>query len=123
MFDKYYPKQKSYTSKGGNVIKLVKVLKMKYDGEAIERFLRKYKDKEVIEKAITKTIVITDIDGLIEYLKSCNVDPKVFKQFIDVQRKVDNKVVDAYYKEQVLSKDEVKQAILDAKLSKHLKMG
>lgn len=46
--------------------------------------------KDVIDKSYT----ITDIDSLIIYLKSCGVDPKVFKSFINVTKTVDEKKLD-----------------------------
>ena len=46
--------------------------------------------KDVIDKSYT----ITDINRLIIYLKSCGVDPKVFKSFINVTKTVDEKKLD-----------------------------
>lgn len=47
--------------------------------------------KEVCEKIIDKTYTITDMQGLAKYLKSCGVDPKKFKSFIEVNKTVDVK--------------------------------
>lgn len=45
-------------------------------------------DKEVREQVIEKRYTVEDMPGLIKYLKSCGVDPKVFKSFIAVEKKV-----------------------------------
>lgn len=56
--------------------------------------LKKKLSKSVIDKIIDKTYTINDFDGLVKYLKSCNVDPKIFKRFIDVEEKVINEQMD-----------------------------
>lgn len=50
--------------------------------------------KNVFSEVMSKTYTITDFDGLVSYLKSCGVDPKEFKKFIDVEQKVDDKKID-----------------------------
>lgn len=50
--------------------------------------------KNVFSEIVDKTYTITDFDGLVSYLKSCGVDPKEFKKFIDVERKVNEKKID-----------------------------
>lgn len=51
-------------------------------------------DKEILDEVIIKQYSINDFDGLISYLKKCGVNPKKFKQFINVEKKVDNKKID-----------------------------
>ena len=60
------------------------------DIDALENNLSKEMSKDVIDKSYT----ITDINRLIIYLKSCGVDPKVFKSFINVTKTVDEKKLD-----------------------------
>ena len=50
------------------------------DANKLECALR----KSIASKVIEKRYEIIDIEGLVEYLKTCNVDPQIFKSFIDV---------------------------------------
>lgn len=52
--------------------------------------LRQRIPKEIYKKFIVKTYTINDMQGLVKYLKSCGVDAKKFKKFIDVKEEVDN---------------------------------
>lgn len=76
----------------GNELVVNKVQKTSviFDIDALENNLSKEMCKDVIDKSYT----ITDIDRLIVYLKSCGVDPKVFKSFINVIKTVDEKKID-----------------------------
>ena len=56
--------------------------------------LKKRLDKELVNEIVDKEYTINNMDGLINYLKSCGVNPKKFKQFIDVKEQVNNKKVD-----------------------------
>lgn len=59
--------------------------KVTFDPDKTEKALGKAYSKEVINK----TCSIADLDGLITYLKSCGVDPKIFKSFLSVKKEVD----------------------------------
>lgn len=50
-------------------------------------------DKEICNEIIQKVYTINNIQGLIKYLKSCGVDAKKFKKFINVEKKVDGKKI------------------------------
>lgn len=54
-------------------------------------------DKSLLKQFVLKEYVVNDFDGLIEYLKSCGVNPKKFKKFLKVNKKVDNKALDQLY--------------------------
>lgn len=56
--------------------------------------LSKRLDKEILNEVVKKTYTINDFDSLVLYLKSCGVNPKTFKKFIDVKKEVDNKKID-----------------------------
>lgn len=56
--------------------------------------LEKVLPKEVAKKVIVKRYEITNMEGLISYLKKCNVDPQVFKSFLNVDKQVDTKEMD-----------------------------
>lgn len=72
------------------VVNRVQKTSIVFDIDALENNLSKEMCKDVIDKSYT----ITDINRLIIYLKSCGVDPKVFKSFINVTKTVDTKRVD-----------------------------
>lgn len=76
----------------GNELVVNKIQKTSviFDIDALENNLSKEMCKDVVDKSYT----ITDINRLIIYLKSCGVDPKVFKSFINVTKTVDEKKLD-----------------------------
>ena len=53
--------------------------------------------KDVYKDVVHKTYTVNDMQGLIKYLKSCGVDPKKFKKFIDVTEELDETKLDTYY--------------------------
>lgn len=61
-----------------------------FDVDALEKKL----PKETARDVIVKSYKITDYKSLVAYLKQCNVDPKKFKQFIEVEKTVDTKTLD-----------------------------
>lgn len=72
------------------VVNRVQKTSVIFDIDALENNLSKEMSKDVIDKSYT----ITDINRLVIYLKSCGVDPKVFKSFINVTKTVDEKKLD-----------------------------
>lgn len=50
--------------------------------------LKKVLSKEEQKEVISKTYTISDMEGLVKYLKTCGVNPKKFKKFVDVQENV-----------------------------------
>ena len=40
---------------------------------------------KLFKQVVNKKYIVNDMLGLIEYLKSCNVDPNIFKKYIDVE--------------------------------------
>lgn len=67
------------------VVNRVQKTSVKFDAEKLERTL----DKDVAVQVIQKAYCVEDMEGLVEYLKSCGVSAKVFKSFIRVDRSVD----------------------------------
>ena len=53
--------------------------------------------KDIYSEVVNKTYTINDMKGLIKYLKSCGVDPKKFKRFIDVTEELDETKLNTYY--------------------------
>lgn len=56
--------------------------------------LAKALGKQLAKQVIIKEYEITDIDALIAYLKECDVDPKIFKSFLNVSQTVDTQELD-----------------------------
>lgn len=59
--------------------------------------LKKLKEnisRKVFNQVVTKSYTIIDFNGLVEYLKSCGVDPRVFKKYISVDCKVNESEID-----------------------------
>lgn len=61
--------------------------------------------KECCKDIINKTYTINDIDGLIKYLKSCGVDPKKFKTFINVSEELDETKLNTLYETGAIRKE------------------
>lgn len=61
-----------------------------WDADKLEKQL----DKEIASRIIQKRYTITDMEGLIAYLRSCGVSAKKFKSFIEVEKIVDTNVID-----------------------------
>lgn len=53
--------------------------------------LKKKLSAELCAEIIEKEYYISDIHGLIKYLKSCEVDPKKFKKYLIINEKVNQK--------------------------------
>ena len=56
--------------------------------------LHKKVDKSLLKQFIEKEYIIEDFDGLVEYLKSCGVNPKKFKNYLTVKETVNKKNLD-----------------------------
>lgn len=53
--------------------------------------------KDIYSEVVNKTYTVNDVQGLIRYLKTCGVEPKKFKRFIDVTEELDETKLDTYY--------------------------
>ena len=56
--------------------------------------LAKALGKQLAKQVIIEEYEIADIDALIAYLKECDVDPKIFKSFLNVSQTVDTQELD-----------------------------
>ena len=63
--------------------------------------------KDIYNDVVDKTYTINDMHGLIKYLKSCGVDPKKFKKFIDVKEELDETKLNTYYETGALKKEDI----------------
>ena len=71
-------------------VKNVKQRKVEFDIPKLEKRF----EKELLNKFIKKEYKITDWEGLVEYLKSCGVNPKKFLSYVEVTKTVDGKKLD-----------------------------
>ena len=63
--------------------------------------------KDIYKDVVDKTYTVNDMQGLIRYLKTCGVDPKKFKKFIDVAEELDETKLDTYYETGALKKSDI----------------
>lgn len=70
--------------------------------------LRKAIGKIFSNVVILKRYEIRDMKGLIEYLKSCGVDPKVFKSFLNIEEIVDVKELERLEEIGKITKEQLK---------------
>ena len=70
--------------------------------------LKERLSKDKRKAVIKKEYAIADIDGLVSYLKSCGVDPKKFKSFLNVTETVDEKTLNNLFDVGVVTKTDVK---------------
>ena len=71
--------------------------------DKLKQTLTKEQQKEVIDK----TYEITDMDGLINYLKSCGVKPKEFKKYISVTEMVNEQKLDNAYQTGLIKRKQI----------------
>lgn len=69
--------------------------------------LKKALGKDISERVIQRSYSIIDMPGLISYLKECGVDPQIFKSFINVEERVDQKELDRLEELGEISKDQI----------------
>lgn len=72
------------------VVRRIQSSKVDFDLAKLEKALGRQLSKVVV----TKHYEITDVEGLIAYLKECGVDPKIFKSFLSVTKELDMKKLD-----------------------------
>lgn len=69
--------------------------------------LKKKLDKKTIKKIITKKYTINDMNGLVEYLKECGVNPKKFKKFLTVDEELNEVELNRLYDLGEIDKEQV----------------
>lgn len=69
--------------------------------------LKQKLEKDIYKDVVDKTYTINDIQGLIKYLKSCGVDAKKFKKFIDVNETLNETKLNTYYETGALKKSNI----------------
>lgn len=74
---------------GTLTVKKVQKSSVEFDANKLEKALGKEFSDVIIKKH-----EITDMTGLVTYLKECGCDPKIFKSFIQTTKSVDTKELD-----------------------------
>lgn len=64
--------------------------------------------KSLYKKVTEKTYTINDMEGLVEYLKTCGVNPKKFKQYIDVEESINDAEISRLYDTGKINMQDVK---------------
>lgn len=78
--------------------------KIAWDLEALRKKLSKEKFTTVVNKEYT----VIDMPGLVKYLKTCGVDAKKFKKFINVSETLDETKLDTMYETGKLKQEEIR---------------
>lgn len=89
---------------GSLVVTRIQNSKVEFNPDKLEKAL----GKELASGVINKRYEIADMSGLVAYLKSCGVDPKVFKSFLLVSKSVDTKELDKLEELGKITADQVK---------------
>lgn len=79
-------------------------------------------DKELSSQVVSKRYTITDMKGLTTYLRSCGVDAKVFKSFIEVEKIVDAGALEQLNATGSLSMQDVKGCFTVQEKSSYLRL-
>lgn len=69
--------------------------------------LKQKLNKDTYKDLVDKTYTISDMQGLIKYLKSCGVDPKKFKKYIEVEEQLNEIKLNTYYETGALDKKDI----------------
>lgn len=69
--------------------------------------LKQKLNKDTYKDLVDKTYTISDVQGLIKYLKSCGVDPKKFKKYIEVEEQLNEIKLNTYYETGALDKKDI----------------
>jgi hypothetical protein len=71
------------------------------------RKLKRKLDKKLYKSITDKVVMINDLDSLISYLRKCNVDPTVFKSFLNINESVNKKELDRLEELGKISKEDL----------------
>ena len=109
------------TKQGNNqmvTVKKIEPTSIVWDAEKLEQVL----DKEDYKAIIEKTYTISDMEGLVTYLKSCGVSPRRFKSFIEVTRKVDESALEQLDAVGKIDREELEDCFTVNKKSSYLRI-
>lgn len=94
-----------YAEQGGKfTVTRIQSSKVEFNPDKLEKVLGKELSCDVIQKHYE----ITDMIGLITYLKECGISPKVFKSFISVRKSVNIKELDRLEELGMITSEQIK---------------
>ena len=99
-------------------IKLVTPSKVDWDVEKLKSILPKDVQNYVIEKRYS----INDMEGLIDYLKSCGVNPKKFKTFVDTQEIVNHSMIEGLSEQKIVTQEQLEKCCTVVEGASYLKI-
>lgn len=94
-------------------VKKIRNKKVIWFVDKLKQNLTREQQKEVIDK----TYVVSNMEGLIKYLKSCGVSPKEFKKYIEVQETINETKLDNAYQTGIIKKKQL-NSCYDVELGK-----
>lgn len=86
------------------VVRRIQRVDIKFDPDKVEKAL----GKELSKKAVLKSYEVSNIVGLLEYVKELGADPKVIKGFLNVHKTVDQKMLDNLEKLGLINSSQLK---------------
>lgn len=86
------------------VVTRIQSSKVEFNPDKLEKAL----GKELAQNVIQRSYEITDMSGLITYLKDCDISPKVFKSFISVRKTVNTKELDRLEELGMITAEQIK---------------
>lgn len=86
------------------VIQKIQKSNVKFDANKLEKVL----DKPLRKRVINKTYEVSDISGLIAYLKELGADPEIFKSFLTISKSVNIRELENLESLGEISLDELK---------------
>ena len=92
--------------------------KIEFNSEMIEQII----DKELFNEMVDKTYTISDYDGLVTYLKSIGANPKIFKEFIHCEKKVNKSKLNQLSELGDISLDDLEGCYTVSTISSYIKI-
>ena len=94
-----------YDIEGENlVVTRIQSSKVEFNADKLEKTL----GKELAQNVIQRHYEITDMSGLITYLRECGINSKVFKSFISVRKTVNTKELDRLEELGMITAEQIK---------------
>jgi hypothetical protein len=99
-------------------VKKVTPQKILWDIDKLEQQL----DKELCNEIVTKKYNISDMQGLIKYLRSCGVNPKKFKSYLTVEKSINADTLNQLSEVGEIEKEDIEGCYTINKSSSYLRI-
>lgn len=103
----------------GGMVTVTRVQKTKINWDV--KKLKSRLSKNIFGQVVQKSYEIMDMQGLIKYLRTCGVDPKIFRQYINVSSVVDESEIDRLSEVGEISKADIEGCYEIVKSSPYFK--